>query len=384
MDDHPAEAARLSSRRPPLSVVMPVRNGGLALERALRSLSNSTFRDYELVVVDDGSSDGSGSRAAAHGARVLRFERAQGPAASRNAGAELAAAPLLFFLDADVIVHADTLRKAVERFDRDPELTALFGSYDAWPTAPGLVSQFRNLLHHYVHQQGHFVEDARPAHTFWTGCGAIRRDAFLAVGGFDPRRFRRPAIEDIELGYRLSRAGLRIELVRDVLVTHQKRWTLGSMVRTDVFHRGLPWMLLLMRTHRRENDLNVTISQRVSVAAVGLGSASLVAAPWWPPLATVSLVCAVLVALLNFPFYRYLSKLRGIPFALASFPLHLLYFICCGVSVMLAGMLCLLLAHQPDPALHPPERAISGSHVFPRVRSRKRSRRSWQTSRGRV
>ena len=153
--------------------------------------------------------------------------RARGPAAARNTGAQAASAPLVFFLDADVAVHPDTFGRAVARFEADPGLAALFGSYDDCPAAPGLVSQFRNLLHHYVHQQGSFVDDARPARTFWTGCGAIRRQVFLDLGGFDPQLYRRPAIEDIELGYRLTRAGCRIDLARDIQATHLKRWTLA-------------------------------------------------------------------------------------------------------------------------------------------------------------
>ena len=127
---------------------------------------------------------------------------------------------MIFFLDADVAIHDDTLSRVVARFEADPGLAALFGSYDDSPTAPDLVSQFRNLLHHYVHQQGEFVAEARPARTFWTGCGAIRRHVFLDYGGFDPQLYRRPAIEDIELGYRLTRAGCRIQLVRDIQATH--------------------------------------------------------------------------------------------------------------------------------------------------------------------
>ena len=64
-----------------------------------------------------------------------------------------------------------------------------------------MVSQYRNLLHHFVHQHGH-----AEASTFWAGCGAIRRAAFDAVGGFDAARFPRPSIEDIELGLSAPRA----------------------------------------------------------------------------------------------------------------------------------------------------------------------------------
>src|SRR5207237_7292368 len=104
----------------------------------------------------------------------------------------------------------------------------------------------------------------------WTGCGTIRRDVFLEFGGFDPRLYPRPAIEDIELGYRLTRAGRRIVLARDVLATHLKRWTLPEMVRTDIFRRGVPWMLLIQRTGTMETDLNVNANQKVCVALTGV------------------------------------------------------------------------------------------------------------------
>ena len=179
---------------------------------------------------------------------------------------------LIFFLDADVAVHRETLVRALARFERDPSLSALFGSYDDCPAAPGFVSQYRNLLHHFVHQQGVFRDEIRPAHTFWTGCGMIRRSVFLEFGGFDPRLYPRPAIEDIELGYRLTRAGHRIVLARDVLATHMKRWTLPEMIRTDIFRRGVPWMLLIKRYGTIETDLNVKLGQKACVALTGLAA----------------------------------------------------------------------------------------------------------------
>jgi glycosyltransferase involved in cell wall biosynthesis len=169
MDDVPAGPASPEPRRPSLAVVIPVRNGGLDFERCLRRLRESRLTDYELIVVDDGSTDESAERAHAVGATVLRHTTPLGPAAARNLGARAASAPLIFFLDADVAVQPETLQRAVRVFEAKPGLTALFGSYDDRPSHPGLVSQFRNLLHHYVHQQGEFRDEVRSAHTFWTG-----------------------------------------------------------------------------------------------------------------------------------------------------------------------------------------------------------------------
>jgi glycosyltransferase involved in cell wall biosynthesis len=336
MDDVPAGPAGPEPRRPSLSVVVPVRNGGRDFECCLRRLRDSTWTDYELIAVDDGSTDESGALARRMGAIVARHEQPLGPAAARNLGAQLATAPLIFFLDADVAVHPGTLSRGMARFLADPALTALFGSYDDQPPAPGVVSRFRNLLHHFVHQQGHFQQDARPAHTFWTGCGMIKRQVFLDFGGFDPRLYPRPAIEDIELGYRLTRAGHRIILARDVLATHLKRWTLREMVRTDIFRRGVPWALLIKRSQTVETDLNVKTGQKFCVALTALVALGLLAVPVtaWAGLAVAGGSAAIVA--LNGGFYRFLIGRRGFFFTLAALPVHLVYYICCGLSVMIA------------------------------------------------
>jgi glycosyltransferase involved in cell wall biosynthesis len=313
-----------------------VRNGGRDFECCLQRLRDSSLTDFELIVVDDGSTDDSAALAQRAGATVVRNATPQGPAAARNQGAEAAIAPLIFFLDADVAVHRPTLGRALARFAADPELSALFGSYDDAPTAPGFVSQYRNLLHHFIHQQGQFQQSIRPAHTFWTGCGTIRRDVFLSFGGFDPRLYPRPAIEDIELGYRLTRAGHRIVLARDVLATHMKRWTLAEMVRTDIFRRGVPWAVLIKRTGTVENDLNVRSDQKACVVLTGLlilAALSCLATPWAGFVVSAGLAAIVT---LNRKFFAFLVRKKGWAFAAAAVSLHLVYYCCCGLSVAIA------------------------------------------------
>src|SRR6185312_2689684 len=100
--------------------------------------------------------------------------------------------------------------------------------------------------------------------TFWSGCCAIRRDVFLAYSGFD-QRYRRPAIEDIELGYRLVRGNRKILLDKTVQVKHLKRWTFWNVLKTDILYRGIPWTELILRDRCMPNDLNVQVGERVSV-----------------------------------------------------------------------------------------------------------------------
>lgn len=257
-------------------MVIPVFNAAGFLRSCLDHLSRSTSGDYECIVVDDGCTDDSAAVARRFGAKVVSTGGRRGPAHARNLGARHAAADIILFIDSDVIIHPGTLARVLENFSEDPELDAVIGSYDDSPGAADFLSQYRNLMHCYVHQTGR-----REASTFWSGCGAIRRAVFLEHNGFD-ESYGRPAIEDIELGYRLSAAGRKLVLDRRLLVKHLKPWGLWKVIRTDVVDRGVPWTELILRDQRLPNDLNVQLSQRLSVALVFLmlGIAALTAVRW--------------------------------------------------------------------------------------------------------
>ncbi len=247
-----------------ISVIIPVKNGEHYLEQCLASLGRSVYTDYECLVVDDGSTDGSAQVAGRFGCRLVSAGVTGGPAVARNLGARQARGSILFFIDADVCVQPGTLSRVAQRFAEDPGLDALIGSYDDSPESPDFLSQYKNLMHCFVHQTG-----SETASTFWTGCGAIRREVFDRCSGF-AEDYRRPAIEDIELGYRITTAGGKILLDKSLRVKHLKAWTFWRLLKTDIFDRGIPWTELILRDSSMPNDLNLHISQRISVALVFL------------------------------------------------------------------------------------------------------------------
>jgi glycosyltransferase involved in cell wall biosynthesis len=261
---------------PSVSVIIPVYNSAGYLSRCLDHLSRSTVCPFECIVVDDGSTDNSAEVARKYGARVVSTAGRRGPAHARNLGAKEAKGEVLFFVDSDVCVYPGTMARLVSDFEEDPQLDAVIGSYDDSPKSEDFLSQYKNLMHCYVHQTGR-----KQACTFWSGCGAIRKEVFLAHSGFD-ESYGRPAIEDIELGYRLAQAGRKLILDRHLLVKHLKRWSLWGLLKTDVLDRGIPWTELILRDQKLPNDLNVQLSQRLSVAMtfVMLGIAALTAVRW--------------------------------------------------------------------------------------------------------
>ncbi len=307
------------------------------MAECLSALQQSSVQPAEIIVVDDGSRDGSAAIAQHMGARVLRFPSSRGPAAARNAGVKEARQPVILFLDADVMVHHDAIER-IESELQNCEVGALFGAYDDVPAAPGLVSQYRNLLHHYTHSTA-----ARNAWTFWAGCGAMRRQLFVSAGGFD-ETYRQASIEDIELGARLSQAGVKILVVPEIQVCHRKRWTLLSMIRTDIFRRAWPWTRLLLRLRNLPADLNLGWSQRASALFAWLALA-LAAAGFlrWPAF-LAALAAAAVVAGLNRPFLGFLVRSRGLLFALRAFPLHFLYLLYSSATFAAAATVHLMQA----------------------------------------
>jgi len=254
-----------------ISIVIPAYNAAAFLGSCLTHIQNaravagagSAF-PLECIVVDDGSTDSTVMIAEQFGAAVHTHGGRGGPAIARNRGAAAASGDILLFLDADVCVNDDVIARIRASFLADPELDAIIGSYDDSPQAPDFLSRYRNLMHCYVHRHGR-----RRASTFWSGCGAIRRRVFLEAGGFD-ESYGRPSIEDIELGSRLVASGHKIELDPSIMVKHLKHWSLVNMVRTDIRDRAIPWTELILRNRSMPNDLNLRVSQRLSVVLVTL------------------------------------------------------------------------------------------------------------------
>lgn len=272
-----------------ISLIVPAHNAALYLGHCLAAVATQDYPNLECIVVDDCSTDVSRTVASEFPVQLLSLSGGPfGPAYARNVGSRAASGEILFFIDSDVVVHHDVVSKVAAVFSENPDVDAVFGSYDGSPEANEFISQFKNLSHHFVHQHGNEVGS-----TFWSGCGAVRRDVFLETGGFDEIRYPRPSIEDIDLGRRLRAAGHKILLRKEIQVKHLKRWTLGGMTRTDIFYRGVPWTQLILQDKNAPNDLNLRFSQRISALLVYLMLADLGLIALYHNVATIPLLAGL-------------------------------------------------------------------------------------------
>jgi glycosyltransferase involved in cell wall biosynthesis len=312
---------------PAITVIVPVYNGEKFLPRCLDAIASSQLAPLEVIVVDDCSTDGGAEISRRRGARVISTARQSGPGAARNLAAAEARGDILLFVDADVVIKPDTLSGIARCFIERPELSAVFGSYDDEPGERDFLSQYRNLLHHFVHQNSN-----PDASTFWAGLGAIRREVFVSVGGFDCEKFAVPSIEDIELGSRLRSSGHRILLAKDIQAQHLKRWTFMSMLKTDIFCRALPWSKLILTSKGLINDLNLKTSDRFSAVLVALACLVLPLIFWQPILIGLIAVLMLGILFLNREIFRFFYRSRGPLFAMRAFPCQLLFFFYSGVA----------------------------------------------------
>lgn len=317
-----------------LSVITPVHNGRHYLGRSLPAIRESDYPHFELIVVDDNSTDGSRKLSEKYADVVIKMETREAPGKARNRGVLASKGSILLFVDADVRVAPDTISRVAKAM-QDEQVAAVFGSYDDDPFFKNFFSRYKNLFHHFVHQ------NSNPrAVTFWSGCGAIRRDVFLEAGGF-PEWYSFPSICDVELGYRLTENGKKIRLLKELQVKHLKRWSFGTLLKADILYRAVPWTKLACQ-RGLPHDLNFKNSDRTSGVLACLLFLSFVMLWFWKPFGLFSAILMVALLFLNWHLYRFFLRKEGVGFTLRAVLFHWFYFLYSSLTFIVVSVLCLI------------------------------------------
>lgn len=319
----------------PLSVIIPAYNSRATIEECLRAVRSSSYAEYELIVVDDGSTDGTGEAAALWADRVIRSEENRGPIWARFRGAQEASGLIHVCVDSDVRIGSDTLGRIAAVFAGRPDVDALTGRLSKDSPHRDFFSSYKNLYMHYIF--GLLPERV----TFLYGSIQAVRASILSD---EELSFR--LAEDTELGQRLHRAGRRIVFAREIEVVHLKRYTWKSFFVND-FMVPFQWAGIFLRYggwrqlgRGGTGFAHAPRRQLASLAAAAL-AAVLAAAPASGPQPRAAASVLVLAWLaLNAGFARFLRQNRGAFFALVglcvTFADHL---------TMAAGASCGFLRH---------------------------------------
>ncbi len=254
-------------KSPRFSVIVPAYNAAETIGACLEALSRQTVPPdaYEVIVVDDGSTDGTAEIARKHGVRVISQPNA-GPAAARNRGAEAARGEILLFTDADCEPTPGWIAAFARAFDANPDAAGAKGTY---------LSRQREIVARFTqmeYEERYARMEGKPRIDFVdTYSAAYRRDVFLESGGFDAT-FPTASVEDQELSFRMARAGHRMIYVPEARVYHIHNRTVGAYWRRK-FYIGY-WKALVTRRfpERLVSDSHTPQVLKLQMGLVGTGA----------------------------------------------------------------------------------------------------------------
>ena len=316
-----------------ISLIMPAHRDDQEFRRARQALQQLQPAPFEIIIVLDGSRLKLQEEIEKEGFTCIRLPLSCGAATARNTGAQQAQGEWLFFVDADVELATNALSVLNKGIIKHPQSKAFFGSYDDQPGVQNFFSQYKNLTHHFTHQQAR-----EEAFTFWSGCGAIKKQVFAELKGFD-ENFKASSIEDIELGYRIKKAGYSIRLLKNLQGTHLKKWTFANLLHTEIFARARPWSKIIWQSKSLVNDLNISWSARVKTALVFIQCLMLVSL-WFGAGKNAGIIigtAGISWFFMEWQLFNFFSRKKGRRFAVKALAWQWFYYLYSGLTFIAVG-----------------------------------------------
>ncbi len=212
-----------------ISIIIPVYNSSLTLKECLGAVFNSSFKNFEVIIVSDNSTDNSVAIAKEYQCKIIELPKNKGPAFARNSGAQAASGDVLFFIDSDVVIKNDGLNYLNDIFFQN-EIDAIQGVYTHQPTYKNIATQYQMSYYCYYI----WPKNKKYASTLSTCCFAIRKKIFLNLKGFNVN-IKRASAEDEEFGYLLMDKGYKILILRELKVEHRVNYGIGHFIKKKFY-----------------------------------------------------------------------------------------------------------------------------------------------------
>ncbi len=319
---------------PRLSIVIPVYNAQKYLERSLASIYMSSFKDFEVIIVNDGSTDNTAEIINNFPINTLiNFNTNKGLAAARNEGANKATGEIILFIDSDIVLKGDTLSKISAHF-QDDQCQCVIGLYSKTHPNPDVFSNYKNMWIRFT-----YLTSPEYVNWFFTAIGAIRKDVWDKSGYFDPKFNIKTGGSDIDFGFRLYSQGIKILLDKNIDVIHLKKFNLVSLVKND-FLRSFGYIKLALNYNQSLADIaksgiaNAQNSFAISTILAGIISGIIILCPFSIWFVFMSVFFIFLYVKLNYPFYKYTIKELSFWKTILFIPVMFLDNLVCGIGVI--------------------------------------------------
>ena len=292
------------------SLIITAYNAQSTLAACLEAVFSSDIKDFEAILIDDGSSDKTAEIVKGFPCRVISLGKNSGTAFSRNTGKDNAKGAILVFIDADVVIKKDTLKVIGESFRQGGDIVAVTGLLTRDCPGSNFFSQYKNLYMHYI-----FRRCPRFVDFLYGSAIAVRRDGFL------PFNTEFKFTDDTELGQRYKRLNKKILLNQDLEVTHLKVYDLKGILKNDfsvpfwwaksfILHKGYRDIFLKRRfSHARAGQLTAIFSAYLLLFSLFIA---------WQRMNVMRLGLLIIFLALNYGFFKFLYKEKGAFFLLNS------------------------------------------------------------------
>ena len=278
-----------------ISIIIPNKDNCSKLSRCIESIKESRFKDYEIIIVDDGSSTKEirnfYQRIKSSNLEILFNKNNMGPSYSRNKGADYAKGDVLLFIDSDCYIFPNTLEIINDFFRKNKEISCIGGTYAMLSPSGSFFDNFQSLIVHY------FETKKKYAPYLAGHCFAIKKDLFNKTKGFIIGRYigRKPNVEDVVFSFQLKEMREKLIILSYLLVKHDSGYNLFKSIK-NAFNKSFIWMKLSAKLKVIGKDLGAGGKElKISIILLFLFLLSLLFGFFYP----LTLVAGVLFLSLN-------------------------------------------------------------------------------------
>tara|TARA_B100001964_G_C14259676_1_gene614601 strand:+ start:3412 stop:4383 length:972 start_codon:yes stop_codon:yes gene_type:complete len=308
-----------------ISIIIPVLNEETRINACLNSIFLSTYKDFEVILVDDGSTDDTLGHANKYEVQIYRSNK-EGPAYARNIGIKKARGDIFFFIDADVEIQPKNLQQIIDTFEQKKDISAIIGMRTKKSINKGITPNYWALWKYYMYKKttGEYID------FFSTNRGAIKRSALEDVGGFDTI-YKKADIEDYELGYRLREKGHMIYFNKDIEVSHHFPNLISSIKKT--FRRNIYWTKIFIR-RKKFDSVDITVDRGILAGVSFLILLLAIMGIFYNSLIYLDILLILSFLMLNGGLFAFILKEKGFKFFIYSIGINYIFSITLVLSAI--------------------------------------------------